>query len=121
MVFFIAALSPKVVNRDLSGTMECPACGGAGAMQERRVDHMLSLFFVPLITVHRGQPFTACGRCGWSSLKEGRAAAGAGGSDRQGGRAVSGRGAWPARVCAVCGGQVGDAGWTFCPFCGSML
>jgi hypothetical protein len=31
------------------------------------VNQVLSLFFVPLFTVHKGQPYRVCPQCGWDS------------------------------------------------------
>jgi hypothetical protein len=35
--------------------------------QEKTVNQVLSLFFVPLFTVHKGQPYRVCSQCGWDS------------------------------------------------------
>jgi hypothetical protein len=31
------------------------------------VTQVLSLFFIPLITVHQGRPFRVCSACGWDT------------------------------------------------------
>ena len=61
MFFFIAGIQPKTVELDAPSRM-CPKCGLYQA-QLKRVDHYLSLFFIPLFPVKKGNPFLECRRC----------------------------------------------------------
>jgi uncharacterized CHY-type Zn-finger protein len=61
MFFVIAGMQPK--TRTLDGTpRRCPRCGLHQAITQR-VDHYISLFFIPLIRVKQGNPFLYCQRC----------------------------------------------------------
>jgi len=62
MFFFIGGVQPKTVTLDDASRL-CPACGLAQA-RLKRVDYYLSLFFIPLFPVKRGQPVLICDRCG---------------------------------------------------------
>jgi RNA polymerase subunit RPABC4/transcription elongation factor Spt4 len=60
-MFLIAGISPK--TKILENTPRlCPKCGLAQAYLQR-VDHYLSLFFIPLFPVKTGEPFVWCNRC----------------------------------------------------------
>jgi hypothetical protein len=61
MFFFIAGISPKTKIID-EKPGRCPACGLHQAYQ-KRIDHYLSVFFIPLIRVKEGEPFIICERC----------------------------------------------------------
>jgi hypothetical protein len=102
MFFFIGGIAPRAVTVG-SGPADaiCPACGAVGALERRRVDSVLSLFFVDVLTVKRGaRTFDACRKCGWTSA--GRGGRGGDGAD------------------ALAPGA-DDGGWRFCPFCGAVL
>jgi hypothetical protein len=60
-MFLIAGLQPKTRRLD-EKARRCPACGLVQAYTTR-VDHYLSLFFIPLIRVKRGEPFLLCEHC----------------------------------------------------------
>lgn len=60
--FFIGGIQPKTVDLE-EGTRICPICGLSRA-KLRRVDHYLSLFFIPLFPVKKGDPVLVCDRCG---------------------------------------------------------
>jgi hypothetical protein len=62
MFFLIGGVQPKTVTIDDTPRL-CPACGLAQA-RLKRVDHYLSLFFIPLFPVKRGDPMVICERCG---------------------------------------------------------
>lgn len=124
MFFFVGGVTPKVTSSDLPYS-ECPSCGALGTLQERRVDHQPSLFFIPVLTLHKGDPFVTCSRCGFNSLRDGGdggglggrgEGAGLGGSSGVGDRAVRAQGL----VCPHCGSDV-QQGWAWCPLCGSAL
>ena len=60
-MFLIAGVQPKTRRVD-EHPQRCPACGLARAYTTR-VDHYLSLFFIPLFRVKRGEPFLLCNGC----------------------------------------------------------
>lgn len=102
MFFFIAGIQPRTTR--MRGRLEwCPACGRYGA-EKRRIDHYLTLFFVPLARVKKGLTFLECPRCGTVLPETGPAG--------------------PARQsiphCPHCGRAIGPD-FRFCPFCGGKL
>jgi hypothetical protein len=60
-MFLIAGVQPKTRRVDET-PQRCPACGLARAYITR-VDHYLSLFFIPLVRVKQGAPFLWCESC----------------------------------------------------------
>jgi len=60
-MIFIAGISPKTKVLD-QNPRRCPLCGLHQAYF-KRVDHYLSLFFIPLLRVKKGDPFIMCDRC----------------------------------------------------------
>jgi endogenous inhibitor of DNA gyrase (YacG/DUF329 family) len=103
MFFFIGGIQPKTRQIDEQRRM-CPSCGLYQA-HLKRVDHYISLFFVPLLKIKEGVPFLQCERCGVSSLEStGPAAA----EDLR------------AANCPYCGKPV-EAGFRFCPYCGKSM
>jgi len=62
MFFFIGGVQPKTVTLEDTARL-CPACGLAQA-RLKRIDHYVSLFFIPLFPVKRGDPVVICDRCG---------------------------------------------------------
>ncbi|WP_419658900.1 hypothetical protein Dvar_77630 [Desulfosarcina variabilis str. Montpellier] len=60
-MFLIAGIQPKTRRLD-ENPQRCPVCGLTQAYATR-VDHYLSLFFIPLIPVKRGEPFLLCEHC----------------------------------------------------------
>ncbi|MGC9964323.1 MAG: zinc ribbon domain-containing protein [Syntrophobacteraceae bacterium] len=62
MFFLIGGVQPKTVSLDDTRRV-CPACGLAQA-RLKRIDHYLSLFFIPLFPVKKGDPILICDRCG---------------------------------------------------------
>ncbi len=69
MFFLIGGVQPKTVALDETRKL-CSACGLAQA-KLKRVDQYLSLFFVPLFRVKKGDPVLICDRCGAMSPPEG--------------------------------------------------
>ncbi|MBI5969196.1 MAG: zinc ribbon domain-containing protein [Deltaproteobacteria bacterium] len=55
-------MQPKKVQVD-DQPRPCPNCGLPSA-RLKRLDHYLSLFFIPLIPIRRGERFLECNRCG---------------------------------------------------------
>ena len=104
MFTFIAGIQPKTRVLD-DERRACPACGRV-TLQRLRVDQMLSLFFVPLFAVQRGEPFFACRECG--------PVAGEKGDERRG--AESRR----SEACRICGRRV-EPDFVYCPGCGNRI
>ncbi len=71
------------------------------------MDHYVSLFFIPLIPVKRGEAFLECDRCGAVFDEEGRPGS-AGFRQR------------PEHACPRCGEEVAP-GYKFCPYCGQRI
>jgi len=63
MFFFVGGVQPKTVTLDENPRL-CPACGLAQA-KIKRIDHYLTLFFIPLFRVKKGEPLLMCERCGF--------------------------------------------------------
>lgn len=61
MFFFIGGIQPRTV-RLAKQAMTCPVCGHTDVYL-KRVDHYLSLFFIPLFPVKKGVPFWGCDNC----------------------------------------------------------
>ena len=104
MFFFIGGVQPKTVTLEDTPRM-CQACGLYQA-RLKRVDHYISLFFIPLIPVKRGTPFVQCQSCG-SVFSES-------------GEAWGQRPGTHVRTCPSCGQPV-EPGFRYCPSCGSRL
>ena len=104
MFFFIGGIQPKTVEIESQPRM-CHACGLYQA-RLKRLDHYLSVFFIPLFPVKKGSPFLECGSCGtiaqepgdpWHDMPE------------------------SSRVqCHHCGNPL-DAAYRFCPYCGKEV
>jgi hypothetical protein len=60
MFFFIGGVQPRTVIVDETPRL-CPQCGLAQA-RLKRIDHYLSLFFIPLIPIKRGPVLLVCDR-----------------------------------------------------------
>ena len=101
-MFLIAGVQPKTRRVD-DNPQRCPACGLARAYSTR-VDHYLSLFFIPLLRVKRGDPFLLCESCQ-------QPADAFGSHPRQ--EPLAGRDA----VCVACR-QTFDSSFKYCPHCG---
>ena len=104
MFFFIGGIQPKTVLVDKQ-PRSCPVCGHVGVYQ-KRVDHYVSLFFIPLFPVKRGTPFLICENCN-SVLDEH--------GSRMDIRQTRGENRSPS-----CGRPV-SRDFTFCPYCGKAL
>ncbi|BBO68541.1 hypothetical protein DSCA_24710 [Desulfosarcina alkanivorans] len=101
-MFLIAGVQPKTRRVDES-PQRCPSCGLAQAYATR-VDHYLSLFFIPLVRVKKGTPFLFCDRCG-RPVDDVRPPA----------REVPPSGA--ETVCVACN-KAFDSSYSYCPHCG---
>jgi len=103
MFFFIGGIQPKTRRMDEKPRM-CPSCGLYQA-RLKRVDHYISLFFVPLLKVKEGIPFLQCERCGVISPES---------------EADPLAKASRPTNCPYCGKSVEPA-FRFCPYCGRSM
>ena len=104
MFFFIGGVQPRTVTLDERKRM-CDSCGLHQA-RLARVDHYLSLFFIPLFPVKKGQPVILCDRCGRIATETGEPVY----TPSPSGDAS----------CAACGRPV-EKTFRFCPGCGKPL
>ena len=101
-MFLIAGIQPKTKRLD-DQPQRCPVCGLAQAYATR-VDHYLSLFFIPLIRVKQGETFLLCEHCQRPVEDFG---ATAGQTPASGG----------VTVCVACK-RTFDSSFKYCPHCG---
>lgn len=66
--FFIGGVQPKTVVLDETPRL-CSNCGLAQA-RLKRIDHYVSLFFIPLFRIKKGEPLIICDRCGFTFREE---------------------------------------------------
>jgi len=101
-MFLIAGIQPKTRRVD-DNPQRCPSCG-LNRAYATRVDHYLSLFFIPLLRVKRGETFLFCDNCGQPA---------------NGFRTPTPRvpPAGTDTVCVACG-QSFDSSYKYCPHCG---
>ncbi len=104
MFFLIGGVQPKTVTLDEVPGI-CAACGLAQA-RLKRVDHYLSLFFIPLFAVKKGDPVLICDRCGAISHPE---------RDLRGTFKEARR-----DMCPQCGYPVARD-FRYCPSCGTRI
>jgi RNA polymerase subunit RPABC4/transcription elongation factor Spt4 len=104
MFFFIGGIQPKTVLIDKQAR-SCPVCGHF-EIHQKRVDHYLSLFFIPLFPLKRGIPFLICAKCN-TIIDEHSYRTDAEPPIRK-------------QRCPFCGRKV-DPDFTFCPYCGKAL
>ncbi|SMC21072.1 zinc-ribbon family protein [Desulfacinum hydrothermale DSM 13146] len=109
MFFFIGGVQPKTKVLDETPRL-CPACGLAQA-RLKRIDHYLSLFFIPLFPVKKGSPLVVCDRCGHMAAPE----EGLGPPPAEPPRPFS-----TAPRCDRCGREL-EASFAYCPYCGSKV
>jgi RNA polymerase subunit RPABC4/transcription elongation factor Spt4 len=102
--FFIGGIQPKTVTIEKQAR-SCPACGHVG-VSLKRVDHYVSLFFIPLFPVKRGVPFVMCDNCN-TVLDEG-------------GYTTASEEPVKGKRCPSCGREV-EPDFAFCPYCGKSL
>jgi len=104
MFFFIGGIQPKTVLVDKQAR-SCSRCGHV-EVYLKRVDHYVSIFFIPLVPVSRGKTAIVCERCGGISDEMGR---GIGiGATRD------------VLLCKRCGREL-ERKFTFCPYCGERI
>lgn len=104
MFFFIGGIQPKTIIVDKQAR-SCPACGHIEVYQ-KRVDHYVSLFFIPLFPVKRGTPFLICENCN-NILDEH-------------GYRMDVEQTMREKKCPYCRRHI-DPNFTFCPYCGKAL
>ena len=104
MFFFIGGVQPRTVRLDRQARF-CPVCGH-NEVYLKRVDHYLSLFFIPLFPVKRGTPFLSCDNC--SSVLEERDTA------------VNDAYRRSSQTCPSCGRGL-EADFDYCPRCGRKV
>jgi hypothetical protein len=123
MFFFIGGLQPRREVLD-PGPLRCPRCGRRSARIEQ-VRSYLSLFFVPLVPVRRGDPYLICDHCGAVQTLHGDSPAGFpeayapetyDGLDEE---LEPGLDDNPLS-CPECGGPI-EPEFDFCPYCGKKL
>jgi predicted RNA-binding Zn-ribbon protein involved in translation (DUF1610 family) len=104
MFFIIGGIQPKTVTLDKQAK-SCPACGRI-EVQAKRVDHYLSVFFIPLFLVKKGIPFLVCENCNTRF-------------DERGLR-IDAKEEWKERKCSHCGRPVAPD-FFYCPYCGRSV
>lgn len=100
-MFLIAGVSPKTIIVDEKPKL-CPLCGLARA-RYKRIDHYLSLFFIPLFRVKKGEAYLMCDRCEKEAKEFG-----------YGDGSLPGEKEIP---CGACGEKIKEK-FSFCPYCG---
>lgn len=110
-------MQPKTVELE-DAKRPCPSCG-LNTCQRLRQDYYLSLFFIPLFPVKRGEPYWQCTRCGQACQAQAQAIALA---PRPGPPpdATQDRPASGPAACRFCGGGLGP-GFRYCPYCGARI
>jgi RNA polymerase subunit RPABC4/transcription elongation factor Spt4 len=98
--FFIGGVQPKVTVLD-EQPRRCPRCGLHQARMQR-VDHYISLFFIPVLRVKTGEPTLVCARCAGPAAPDAASAPG------------------DAKSCRFCNRSY-PAEFSFCPSCGRRL
>ena len=104
MFFFIGGVQPKTVRLDKQARL-CPVCHQS-KVYLKRIDHYLSLFFIPLFPVKKGAPFLSCDNC--HSVFD------------EGGTVVEEVRKRPAMTCSYCG-RVLEEDFEYCPRCGNRI
>jgi hypothetical protein len=104
MFFLIAGIQPKTVDLD-SHSRRCSSCGLYQA-RLKRIDHYISLFFVRLVRVKKGEPFIQCQSCGSVFSESGETW-----------HQAAGR---PETRCSRCGTPL-ESAFRFCPGCGKQI
>ncbi len=101
--FFIGGIQPRTVTLDEAPRM-CPLCG-LNRARLKGIDHYISLFFIPLFRIKKGEPFLECPSCGPVVMRDDDGFK----LDKMG-----------VLVCPHCGREI-LSGYRFCPFCGKKI
>ncbi len=103
-MIFIIGVTPKTRVLEKSPGI-CTRCGLAQA-QIKRIDHYLSLFFIPLFRVKKGDPVIVCEQCeqrmdqgAWDFFRDEKV------SDA---------------LCPHCNRTISD-NFRYCPYCGKQV
>jgi predicted RNA-binding Zn-ribbon protein involved in translation (DUF1610 family) len=59
--FFVGGIQPKTIDLGKQSS-PCPSCG-LYQTRLKRVDHYISIFFLPVIRIKKGEVFLFCERC----------------------------------------------------------
>ncbi|MBI4798264.1 MAG: zinc ribbon domain-containing protein [Desulfarculus sp.] len=94
----------------------CPSCG-LNTCQQQRQDYYLSLFFIPLFPIRRGEPFWQCTRCGQACGGQVQTTAPAPRPATPRNQETPQPG--PA-ACRFCGGELRQD-FKYCPYCGARI
>jgi hypothetical protein len=110
MFFFIGGIQPKTVRLEKQA-QACPSCSHFDVYL-KRVDHYISLFFIPIFRIKKGIPFLKCENCHVVLDLN---------------IDINGRyvefGEWEThrvRKCGYCGKSVA-ADYSYCPYCGKRI
>jgi hypothetical protein len=103
-MFFIAGVQPRTVRIE-KHTQACTSCAHFD-VYVKRVDHYISLFFIPLIRIKKGTPFLVCDNCGTYPEQQDSA--------------FEFRKAGKPQKCGYCGRSV-EPDFSYCPSCGRSL
>ena len=103
-MILIAGVSPKTKTLESTPRL-CPSCGLAQAYL-KRVDHYLSLFFIPVFRVKTGEPILVCNRCESAGFMHPE---GHSDTEHQTTHSV---------MCRQCLRTL-DPNFSYCPFCGA--
>ena len=101
MFFFIGGVQPRTITLDEPAS-RCDACG-LHRLKRMRTDHYLSLFFIPILPIKKGDLFFRCEGCGAVAIEPNSV----------------GDVSQPAS-CPECGREL-DPDFRFCPSCGHGL
>ncbi len=104
MFFFIGGIQPKTVCLERQAR-SCPVCDH-GEVWLKRVDHYLSLFFIPLFRVKKGTPFFTCENC--NTVFDERSTP------------KSERAGYKTTTCPSCGRTL-EEDFDYCPRCGRKI
>ncbi|MCP4158348.1 MAG: zinc ribbon domain-containing protein [bacterium] len=108
-MIFIGGYQPKTV-RLAKAVQACPHCAQYDVYQ-KRIDHYISLFFIPVLRMKKGSPFTACENCGAHFQDK---------DIRSGSVAGGDTGASIDNYCPSCR-VVLEPQFSFCPHCGKEV
>ena len=103
-MIFIAGISPRTKTLD-QNPRRCPVCGLHQAYN-KRVDHYLSLFFIPVLRVKKGEPFIICDGCEATSPEFGSDFSHQTQDDEQ--------------RCRYCGKPL-NSDFKYCPYCSKRI
>lgn len=104
MFLLIGGIQPKTVTLDETPQL-CPGCGLAQA-RLKRVDDYVSLFFVPIFPLRKGQPVLMCDHCHAVSSPDAHVTAPSS--------------TWKKKECGHCRFPI-ESAFDYCPRCGNRV